>query len=100
MKVGVRNSTAGCIHSILGNCIGAETSAPLSSNRLWNWCHSASGRSKTRSFSFNNAPSSGSRLLHSITGVEISAKMKAMTAQTAVTISTAASGRGMRRRSR
>ena len=63
-------------------------------------CHSASGRSNTCSLSFSIDPSSGRRVLHSISGEEIRPTMKATPAPTAVTIRTADTARGMRRRSR
>ena len=51
-------------------------------------------------FSFSSAPSSGSRVLHSISGEAISPTIKARPAQAAVTINTADTDRGMRCRSR
>ena len=66
---------------------------------LCNSCQSASGRSNTCSLSLSIAPSSGSRVLHSIKGEAIRPTMKATPAPTAVTIRTAASARGMRQRS-
>ena len=63
-------------------------------------CQSASGRSNTCSFSFSSAPSSGSLLLHSIAGEAIRPTMKVAPAPAAATISTAATARGMRQRSR
>ena len=97
-KVGDRNSSVGCTHSAFGSGrLGSPSEPPTI---VCNSFHSASGRSKTCIFSFNCAPNSGRRELHSIAGTAISATTKATTVVTAITISTAPRARGTCRRSR
>ena len=75
VKVGDRNSSVGCTQSNFGIWKRRDSvSGPPS--MLCNSCQSASGRSNTCSLSFSRAPSSGSRVLHSISGEEIRPTMK------------------------
>ncbi len=100
VKVGDRNSKVDCTHSSFGIWTGAPGSVSDPPSMLCSCCQSASGRSNRCIFSFSSAASSGRRLLHSISGAEISATMNAAPAQASVTISTADTERGIRCRSR
>ena len=97
-KVGDRNSSVGATQSILGKWNVVSVLGPPS--MLCISCQSASGRSNTCSFSLSSAPSSGSLPLHSTAGEAIMPTMKVAPAPAAATISTAATARGMRQRSR
>ena len=83
----------GWTQSNFGMWNGAISDPP---SMICNCCQSASGRWNTCNLSFNSDPSSGRRVLHSISGEEISPTMKATPAPAALTIRTAATARGMR----